>query len=1680
MKIFGKKHNHFSEYKLVKKSKLFDKKWYLQTYPDVRNAGVDPVWHYLTHGWREDRNPSDKFDTDVYLYLNPDVKQAGVCPLTHYLQHGIKENRKTALRFDNKYSYINLQNKMRHIEKCIENPNISYVSFDIFDTLLVRPAIEPRDIFYLIAQRVDKKYKLDFMSMRYDVESEMNDKYASIYDIYEFIQKKYQLKSSVTRAIMKCEIECETQLLFPRLDGKKLYDLAVKNKKHIIAVSDMYLPSDILRHILDKNGYDKIEQVFVSNEFQGRKSDSRLFRAVTGNLKISPKSILHIGDNYQSDYLIPKSLDWNVCHLPAVMDVVLGHSVYSNIFNKNISSDYGARILMGFAFNLTFGDSDVNNIDDTRIFPNLSVFSDVYLGPILFYICSYILTDKNIQEKYKRVLFASRDGWLPSRVYNLLRPIFGGVPSEYVCTGRRAYYMAHIKNFWEYLQTLNFSNKCIYTLQNVIDCYILDEKLHNKIINNISNDILGLDFTQHRDKCITELKRFDREILKHIEQLKNNAITYYKSYASKGRNIIFDCGYGGSVSDALTQITKQPFDKIYLWQNDNNVKKDKQNGTKTFALFGDRFAYLNEHIILEELFSPLSGTCIGFDKDGTPIIEQLNFSDEMRQDMETVSDTCTQFFTKIVDVFGDWLPLLNVADFNFLRATSVAAFSPMQSAEKSLFRNIVFPDSVFYSNALSLEQKLLPFLTNNTICDKPKILLVSNEMTYSGAPHSLLRMCRVLREKYDLTVWTLKSGPFEREFNNLGIPVKCISVNGLSEQSIIDKIKTFDLAICNTIITGNVCEELEKYVRCIWYIREAHNIPKFLDNKTERFLRTCKNTDIYCVSEYAKQFIDKTFNTNVGVCHNCVEDNNDGYKKKFYKNKKLNVLVMGGCEPRKNFGIVIEAIEKLPEKYKHKIHLNIAGRIYSGPYSTSILDSVNKNDNISYLGEIDNLTDKINLYKETDIVIVPSTDESCSLVTLEGIMMGCPVIVSKNVGAKYVVDDNVGWIFDTNNSDDLCEILQNVLSIGADLPEMGRAARKKYLETSNMDIYRQNILNIVQKSIAASAVPKLLVHLHLYYEAQLDYMLSKLSNISGCDWDLYVTVPHTTNHKILSKIQRFKPDVKFIYVDNIGYDVWPFIRVLQTVNLDKYDYVLKIHTKAFQERPNALGKTGFWWRNELIDVLLGSSEQFIRNINLLKLHDDIGMIGSKLMLRTVSRNVPEETTLFNKEFKRLKFSTDGREFIAGTMFMARASVFSFIKSAGLTADMFDGIPQTYGSGTLAHVYERLLGVAVSNAGYKIYPQIQHAENKVIPVAYATDNAYMPYTIVSIRSLLANKLPDTKYDIIVLYASDIDKKYLRSISKMAKNNNSMVHFYNMRDKFKNAKSSIAHISVVTYYRLALPNLLPQYDKLIWLDGDTIVCRDLSCLFNTDMGNNYIAGVLAPYVAQDANYAKILGIPNMKTYVNAGVLLWNLDLMRQNSLEQKFMSLVDINYIMADQDILNTACFGHIMLLPLRFNMMNKLLKQNNKQMVLGANLYSLQEFDNAVSAPVVIHYCDAQKPWNTPDSPMFAQWDKYSNKKTSVNKPRKTHNKNNLLRFAFNVTRDKGVNTYKVLGMRFVIHKQSAIIQNLISSYEKTFISKYQDLANRMIKITNEISEIKSELTSMTKKMEKGHLKNKNK
>ena len=83
----------WKEYRTIKKSILFDPAYYLLNNPDVRDADIDPLLHFIDYGWKEGRNPSQKFNTRYYLETNPDVKLSGVNPLVHYLQHGQKEGR---------------------------------------------------------------------------------------------------------------------------------------------------------------------------------------------------------------------------------------------------------------------------------------------------------------------------------------------------------------------------------------------------------------------------------------------------------------------------------------------------------------------------------------------------------------------------------------------------------------------------------------------------------------------------------------------------------------------------------------------------------------------------------------------------------------------------------------------------------------------------------------------------------------------------------------------------------------------------------------------------------------------------------------------------------------------------------------------------------------------------------------------------------------------------------------------------------------------------------------------------------------------------------------------------------------------------------------------------------------------------------------------------------------------------------------------------------------------------------------------------------------------------------------------------------------------------------------------------------------------------------------------------
>lgn len=83
-----------SDIKRIAKSGLFDGEYYLQSYPDIKAARIDPLKHFVKHGWKERRNPSSIFDINFYLSMYPDVAVSGINPLIHYIKYGENEGRK--------------------------------------------------------------------------------------------------------------------------------------------------------------------------------------------------------------------------------------------------------------------------------------------------------------------------------------------------------------------------------------------------------------------------------------------------------------------------------------------------------------------------------------------------------------------------------------------------------------------------------------------------------------------------------------------------------------------------------------------------------------------------------------------------------------------------------------------------------------------------------------------------------------------------------------------------------------------------------------------------------------------------------------------------------------------------------------------------------------------------------------------------------------------------------------------------------------------------------------------------------------------------------------------------------------------------------------------------------------------------------------------------------------------------------------------------------------------------------------------------------------------------------------------------------------------------------------------------------------------------------------------------
>lgn len=269
------------------------------------------------------------------------------------------------------------------------------------------------------------------------------------------------------------------------------------------------------------------------------------------------------------------------------------------------------------------------------------------------------------------------------------------------------------------------------------------------------------------------------------------------------------------------------------------------------------------------------------------------------------------------------------------------------------------------------------------------------------------------------------------------------------------------------------------------------------------------------------------------------------------------------------------------------------------------------------------------------------------------------------------------------------------------------------------------------------------------------------------------------------------------------------------------------------------------------------------------------------------------------------------------------------------------------------------------------------EEQNIAVAFACNDKFVPYMATLLVSICECSSSKYNYDILIL-TQNISEKNKEILKKMIKNrSNFSIRYLDPTSYIQGCSFYIrGHFSVETYFRLVLPELLPAYQKILYLDSDMVVESDVAELYNENIESFLLgachdadtAGLYNGYEPNKKAYMdQVLKLKKPYMYFQAGTLLMNLEEFRKvYTVEEKLKYAASQKFQLLDQDILNKLCEGSVRYLDMAWNMMVDYAGIRKNQIVVKAPAWLNEMYLEARKKPKIIHYAGSEKPWYHPE------------------------------------------------------------------------------------------------------------------
>ncbi len=481
--------------------------------------------------------------------------------------------------------------------------DLKVISFDVFDTAVVRETFRPKDIFDIVEARYGNGFKEQRMLAERQAKAKSGGE-CSLDFIYKTLGVLVPVLKPELQDVKEYEIALELQHCKPCREILDFYN-TIRDKYRVIFISDMYLSREIIGKMLKNAGYQEHE-VYVSGEIGVNKHQGGLFDHVINDLGIKHDQILHIGDNYASDILVAARKGINTYYFINNYDKSFTNP---DIPDKKIDKLYNHR---------DFSTSFLTKLLTEKENSNAGIYNKIgfYWGIIFYEFVKWVIS----QADGRKIFFNSRDGFIPHKI---AKCIMGIENCTYVLLSRRSssfigfdtdYPINHQKNLYFY-NAIRFQR--VNTIKQLLACIGFDSStVHNQIRKaGFSGDEDNIepfkfDGQQTHEKLENLIQAIEPEIYDHCSSKKQALLDYIDTLDMQGNDIFCDIGYNGSIQYCIELMTGINFDGKYFEIYDREIKLDcKKEG---FLSTGKNLTY-GYGGLLETIFSAPHGGPVGYD-----------------------------------------------------------------------------------------------------------------------------------------------------------------------------------------------------------------------------------------------------------------------------------------------------------------------------------------------------------------------------------------------------------------------------------------------------------------------------------------------------------------------------------------------------------------------------------------------------------------------------------------------------------------------------------------------------------------------------------------------------------------------------------------------------------------------------------------------------------------------------------------------------------------------------------------------------------------------------------------------------------------------------------------------------------------------------------------------------------